>query len=196
MGDLAITLIGPGGAGKSTVAVLLAERLRMRAVDLDRLFAESAGDISEYIKRFGYDVYARQNVETYRLTLQEGTGGTVAALSSGFMTYSQDIHPDYPRLRRDIEQSPTTFVLIPSLDLELCVAETVRRQLARPFARSLAAEDAAIRARFPLHVGLPPRKIETMKPLSLVADEICKLLPGIPGSGRSQESNTGSTTDC
>lgn len=196
MRNLAITLIGPGGAGKSTVALLLAERLRIRAVDLDRLFAERAGDISEYIKRFGYDVYARQNVETYRLTLQEGTDGTVVALSSGFMTYSQDIHPDYPRLRRDIEQSPTTLVLIPSLDRELCVAETVRRQLARPFARSLAAEDAVIRARFPLYVGLQPQKIETMKPLSLIADEICKLMPRIPDSHRSQELNTGSTTGC
>ena len=198
MGNLAITLTGPGGAGKSTVALLLAGRLRVRAVDLDRLFAERAGDISEYISRFGYDEYARQNVETYRSTLQEGTGGTVVALSSGFMTYSQDIHPAYLRLRRDVEQSATTVVLIPSLNRELCVAETVRRQLARPFARSRAAEDAVIRARFPLYVGLSPRKIETMKPPALIADEICKLMqrpdplggigdgPGIPDSNRSQ----------
>ena len=178
MRNLAINLIGPGGAGKSTAALLLAERLRIRAVDLDRLFAERARDISEYINRFGYEAYARQNVEIYRLMLQEGIDGTVVALSSGFMTYSQDIHPDYPRLRRDIEQSPATFVLVPSLDRELCVAETVRRQLARPFARSRAAEDGVIRARFPLYVGLSPRKIETMKPLSLIADEICKLMPG------------------
>ncbi len=177
MRNLAITLIGPGGAGKSTVGLLLAESLCMRTVDLDRLFVDRAGDISEYINRFGYDVYARQNVEIYRLLLQEGTDGTVVALSSGFMTYAQDVHPDYPRLRRDIEQSPTTFVLIPSLDRELCVAETVRRQLTRPFARSRVAEEAVIRARFPLYVGLPPRKIETMKSVSVIADEICELLP-------------------
>ena len=79
MRDLAITLIGPGAAGKSTVALLLAERLGIRAVDLDRLFAERAGDISEYINRFGYDVYARHNVEIYRLMLQEETDGTVTA---------------------------------------------------------------------------------------------------------------------
>jgi shikimate kinase len=176
MRNLAITLIGPGGAGKSTVALRLAESLRIRAVDLDRLFADRAGDISEYINRLGYDVYARHNVEIYRLMLQEGTDGTVVALSSGFMTYSQDVHPDYRRLRRDIEQSPTTFVLLPSLDRELCVAETVRRQLGRPFARSRPAEEAVIRARFPLYVGLVPRKIETMKSLSLVTDEICELM--------------------
>jgi hypothetical protein len=132
------------------------------------LFAACAGDISEYIKRFGYDVYARQNVETYRLMLQEGTDGTLIALSAGFMTYSQDIHPDYPRLRRNVEQSPTTLVLIPSRS-RLCVVETVRGQLARPFARSRAAEEAVIRARFPLYVGLPPRKIETMNAPSLIA---------------------------
>src|ERR1043165_1456971 len=68
---MVITLIGPGGAGKTTTAFLLAERLRIRTVDLDRRFAGDAGDISEYINRFGYDAYARHNVETYRLMLQE-----------------------------------------------------------------------------------------------------------------------------
>jgi adenylate kinase family enzyme len=52
MQTFSITLIGPGGAGKSTIAPLLAERLRIRAVDLDRLFTEHAGSISEYINRF------------------------------------------------------------------------------------------------------------------------------------------------
>jgi thymidylate kinase len=63
--DVSITLIGPGGAGKSTVGVLLAERLGMASVDLDRRFGSRAGDIGEYISRFGYHAYARANVETY-----------------------------------------------------------------------------------------------------------------------------------
>jgi shikimate kinase len=196
MQNFSITLIGPGGAGKSTIASLLAERLRIRAVDLDRLFTERAGNISGYINRFGYDTYARQNVETYRLVLQEGINRTVVALSSGFMTYSPDIHPDYRRLRLDIEQSPTTFVLIPSLDRELCVAETVRRQLARSFARSRAAEEAVIRARLPLYVGLPVHKIETMESLCVIVDKICKLTQRIPDRNRSRESGTGFSTGC
>jgi shikimate kinase len=172
MPNFAITLIGPGGAGKSTVAALLAERLGIAFVDLDRRFIDRAGDISEYINRFGYDAYTRENVETYGAVLQERKGLCIAALSSGFMTYRQDIHPDYARLRRDVEQSPMTFVLIPSLNYGLCVAETVRRQLTRPFAGSPAKEEAVIRARFRVYVDLPDRKVETMQPLSAVVDEI------------------------
>src|SRR4051794_12957944 len=48
-----------------------------------------------------------------------------------------DIHPDYSRVRGEFEHSPNTFVLLPSVDLDVCVAETVRRQIGRPFARSL-----------------------------------------------------------
>jgi len=42
-----ITLIGPGGAGKTTVGALLAERLRIAFVDLDYRFADRSGDISQ-----------------------------------------------------------------------------------------------------------------------------------------------------
>lgn len=174
MPNFAITLIGPGGAGKSTVAALISERLGIASVDLDRRFADRAGDISEYINRFGYDAYTWENVETYRMVLQERRAPFVAALSSGFMTYRQDIHPEYARLRRDVEQSPSTFVLIPSLRYALCVAETVRRQLTRPFAASPSKEETVIRERFRVYVDLPIRKIETMRPLQLIVDEIVK----------------------
>ena len=60
-----IRLVGPGGAGKSTIGALLAERLEVALVDLDRHLTGRIGDISEYIGRHGYDAYARENVETY-----------------------------------------------------------------------------------------------------------------------------------
>ena len=46
-----IRLIGPGGAGKSTIGALLADRLDVTFLDLDRHFAGRLGDISEYIGR-------------------------------------------------------------------------------------------------------------------------------------------------
>ena len=167
-----ITLIGPGGAGKSTVGASIATRLGILFVDLDQRFRARSGDIGEYIDRFGYRGYAHENVDTYHALIHQGRGRFVAALSSGFMTYPMEIHPRYARLRQCIEESPTTFVLIPSLDSEICVAETVRRQLARPFARSAATEEAVIRERFPLYVGLRARKIATMRPLAAIVTEI------------------------
>ena len=93
---MSITLIGPGGAGKTTVGALLAARLGIAFIDLDRRFAARAGDISEYITRFGYAAYARENVQTYRSLADDQQQACVVALSSGFMTYPLDIHPEYP----------------------------------------------------------------------------------------------------
>lgn len=44
--------------------------------------------------------------------------------------------------------------------------------LARPFARSAEKETAVIRERFPSYTALRARKIETMRPLAAVVDEL------------------------
>jgi shikimate kinase len=137
-----IHLVGPGGAGKSTVGLLLAERLSVAFVDLDRRFDGRFGDIGAFIRRHGYDAYARQNVELYRSLRHEPICAGVVALSSGFMTYDHGVHPEYRRVHSALEQCARTFVLLPFLDRERCVAETVRRQVARPFSRSLKREEA------------------------------------------------------
>jgi shikimate kinase len=171
-----IRLIGPGGAGKSTIGALLAERLDVPFVDLDRHCAARIGDISEYIGRHGYDTYARENVEAYCSLFRGETRPDVVALSSGFMTYSCEAHPEYARVRREIGECAQTFVLLPSLDRELCVAETVRRQVARPFGRSPEREEAVIRARFGIYQALPTRKVETMRPAAAIVNEILAAL--------------------
>ena len=117
-----------------------------------------------------------RNVETYWSLVCAEKPPDVVALSSGFMTYSLDIHPEYPTLRRGIERSPTTFVLLPSVERDICVAETVRRQVGRPFGRSPSREEAVIRARFEIYASLPVQKIETMRPAIAVVDEIVAAL--------------------
>ena len=74
-----IQLIGPGGAGKSTIGALLAERLDVTFLDLDRHLVGRVGDISEYIGRHGYDSYARENVEAYCSMFREGIAVTTSA---------------------------------------------------------------------------------------------------------------------
>jgi shikimate kinase len=174
-----IRLIGPGGAGKSSTGPLLAARLGIPFVDLDERFSATVGDISAYIHAHGYDAYAARNVQVYADAIRGAAGREwVLALSSGFMTYREDIHPAYLHLRREIAASPTTCVLLPSLDAETCVAEIVRRQLGRPFSRSAEREEEVIRARFAVHRDLPVTRIETMRPLAKVVEAIVAHLVG------------------
>lgn len=170
---IVVRLIGPGGAGKSSTGSLLAERLGVRFIDLDERFGATVGDISKYIEARGYDAYAARNVHVYADVMRGvASQACVLALSSGFMAYREDIHPAYAHFRRDIAASRTTFVLLPSLDLETCVAEIVRRQLGRPFSRSVEREEQVIRARFALHRDLPVTGIETMRPVAEVVEAV------------------------
>src|SRR5688572_2773026 len=98
-----IRLIGPGGAGKSTIGALLSARLDVPFVDLDRHVASRVGDISEFIGQRGYAAYSRENVEAYCSLFRGGIRHVVVALSSGFMTYARDSHPDYGRVRHELE---------------------------------------------------------------------------------------------
>ena len=134
------------------------------------------GDISEYIDEHGYESYARENVAAYCSLFGGEPLPGVLALSSGFMTYEGDIHPKYASVRAEVVRSPTTFVLLPSLDPGPCVAETVRRQVGRPFRRSAAKEEAVIRTRFPIYRELPIQKVKTMRPPDVIADEIVAIL--------------------
>jgi len=121
-----------------------------------------------------------QNVQNYLDLVGATVGPHVLALSSGFMTYATDVHPDYARARGEIAASATTLVLLPSLDYETCVAETVRRQLGRPFCRSAEREEEVIRQRFGIYRDLAATKFETMKPISEVVDAaVANLLPNI-----------------
>lgn len=171
-----IHLIGPGGAGKTTAGARLAGRVNRPFVDLDHRLLAVHGDISAFIARHGYVGYARRNVETYLTQVATGDPRAVVALSSGFMTYTDDIHEDYVRLRTAIACSPATFVLLPSLDLETCVQEIVRRQAMRAFGGSAAQEETVIRERFPIYMAVPARKIETMRSPDEVAAEIAAAL--------------------
>jgi hypothetical protein len=102
----------------------------------------------------------------------------VLALSSGFMTYADNTHPDYCRIHREILASPLTVTLLPSFDYDTCIAETVRRQLQRPFSRSTEREEQVIRSRFWIYRNLPTRKFETARPVDALIDELTRTLVG------------------
>ena len=171
-----IQLIGPGGAGKTTTGAALAGRLGARFVDLDAEFVSRHGDISAYLDEHGYADYASANVRVFGDLDAGPDRPDVVALSSGFMTYADDVHPAYPVWRRRVASSPSTFVLLPSLQFEVCVKEIVRRQRDRPFSRSEEREEQVVRARLPIYHAMAGRKVATLQPIERVVDELISAL--------------------
>ncbi|RQO45075.1 shikimate kinase [Variovorax sp. KBW07] len=150
-----VQLIGPGGAGKTTVGRALAGLLGWPFVDLDAEFMSREGDVAECMATHGYLGYARRNLAVHREVRGAFTVPTVYALSSGFMTYPIDADSGYAQARECIERSALTVLLLPHFDLEPCVETIVQRQLARPYLRGdRASEESRIRQRFPLFMAL------------------------------------------
>jgi shikimate kinase len=167
-----IHIVGPGGAGKTTLGSRLAARLNFAFLDLDQHFVARVGDVSDVIAAQGYEGYARGNVETYVDARTALVSPTVMAMSSGFMVYNTELHPAYPEIRREIDASPLTVVLLPSFDEGACVAETVRRQRQRPFARSAEREEDVIRERFGAYRRLSAAQFETAGFVDVIVEQV------------------------
>lgn len=150
-----VHLVGPGGAGKTTIGALLAKRLGWHFVDLDRRFISGDGGIADFIERYGYRGYARRNVAMYLEVRRALAAPTVVSLSSGFMTYPADIDERYQALCGSIESEPLTALLLPAFELEACVDIIVQRQLSRPYLPgNRASEERRIRDRFSRFIAL------------------------------------------
>ena len=166
-------LVGPGGAGKTTVGPLLATRLNWKFIDLDVEFMRSEGDVSHCIGTHGYRGYAQRNVSVYLRLVRDADRPTVLSLSSGFLTYPEDIDPRYAAVRRAIEVDPLTALLLPSFELEPCVDIIVKRQLTRPYLEgNRAREEQRIRERFALFAALECNRFRSDVPPMQLAQEI------------------------
>ena len=155
-------LVGPGGAGKTSVGPILAQRLGWQFVDLDERFMSCEGSIGASIEASGYAGYATRNVAVYRKVRYSLAASTVLALSSGFLTYPEDIDPEYQSLRSSIETDVLTSLLLPAFELDACVEIIVQRQLSRPYLPGdRASEERRIRARFPKFMALPCARFQS-----------------------------------
>ena len=85
-----LVLVGPMGAGKSSVARELARRVAWRWVDTDRLVAERAGrTIPEIFSRDGEEVFRR--LESEALRLLDGSQRLIVATGGGIVTRPENL---------------------------------------------------------------------------------------------------------
>lgn len=144
-----LLLIGPGGAGKSTLGPLLAPLMACRLVDLDEEFGRRIGNIGVFIREEGDAAYKMRNSLLAGHLASEAMIPTLLVTSSGFLT------PDNPagamEANRRILAHWHSICLLPSRDPERAMGVIVSRQLQRPFARDRAREEQTIRARYPVY---------------------------------------------
>lgn len=170
-------LVGPGGAGKTTVGACLSRLLGWQVVDLDERFMSCEGDIAASIEAFGYSGYAKRNVAVYREMRRGLEAPAVVALSSGFLLYPQSADTQYPALCRSITADALTSLLLPAFELEACVAIIVRRQLSRPYLRGdEVGEERRIRERFHKFMALPCARFESDAPAEKIAADIARFV--------------------
>ncbi|NNP67026.1 shikimate kinase [Acinetobacter sp. Ac_5812] len=174
-----IYFIGPGGAGKTTAAKLLSAQFGFDYYDLDEYFMQSEGDITQYIIRYGYKKYAARNIQLFmQLQIKYDLNKImIIVCSSGFMTYPNDTHQDYIKIKDEVESHVFTFLMLPSLVLETCVQEIVARQLNRAYLNPVRAnEELKIRQRFLLYSSLKCRVILTDQIPDQVAANVKQIL--------------------
>ena len=147
-----LALIGPGGAGKSSLGIELAPLLERSLIDLDIEFNRRMGDISAYIHNNGHGKYKLANSNLARNIVDEMVAPSVLVTSSGFLTL--DNPPQALDANRRLVASSYSVCLLPSRDLERAVSIILERQLARPFSGGPTKEEARIRDRYPIYAGL------------------------------------------
>ena len=142
--------------------------------DLDEYFVEKLGNISQFINKYGYDAYAKRNVELYiQLKKIIGDKQVILVCSSGFMAYCSGITPEYLQLIRDIENDIYTFLLMPAFDLNECSKIIIKRQLSRLYLNTTAKkEEMKLKKRFDLYNNLNCRKVLTYGNLDEIVQNI------------------------
>ncbi len=142
-----IFLIGPGGAGKSTVGARLALKLGYGAKDLDDEFCLRHMNIRTFISSRGYESYLEENAKLLDTLLKETYANTVFILSSGFL--ATDIRADIVAAnKKRVQQAGTSVLLMPSCNYQEALNIIVARQLKRGFGLQSKGEIKKFSQRF------------------------------------------------
>jgi shikimate kinase len=162
-----VALIGFPGAGKSTVAPVLAQRLGFTAVDADRVIIERSQypSIPAIFETLGESTF--RQLETSVLQSLAGTPRIVIATGGGSVTR--------PENTSSLKNGGSVLVFLHAPLPEL------RRRLGdcsqRPVIRGAGGIDTLYHARYPLYCAHADITVETMhKDINAICDEIIHAL--------------------
>ncbi|MDO6413790.1 shikimate kinase [Sphingomonas sp. BIUV-7] len=169
-----LLLIGPGGAGKSSLSRALAPLLGYDLIDLDEEFSRRIGGIDAVIRDEGYASYKSRNSRLAAALAADAVDRMILVTSSGFLT--RDNPEPALAANRGLLADCYSICLLPSRDLEQAVATIVARQLTRPFARDRSREEATIRHRYPTYATSGDLILFSAEPPAAIASAVAHRL--------------------
>jgi len=127
-----IFVIGPGGVGKSSSGLILANTLDHTFIDLDKEFCKRIEDIGIYIRNKWYEKYCIENSKLFYDLLNEKIEKFVFVVSSGFLVH-KDMDELTAKHKKTIQEQGISILLLPSDSLEESTEIVIKRQLSRGF---------------------------------------------------------------
>lgn len=168
-----IFLIGPGGVGKSTCGVILADILSYDFIDLDTEFCNRIENINVYINSEGYKKYCFKNSELFYDLLEKSSENSVFALSSGFLVH-ENLDKLISKHKQTLKEQGISILLLPSDSLEESLKVVVERQLSRGFNLKEDKEKTKFTRRFPKYKKFGDIKIFSYDIPEIIAKQIEK----------------------
>lgn len=124
-----VFFVGPASVGKSTIAELLAHKIRYKFVDIDREFCNRVELIPVYVNSKGYPAYCEANSALVDELVSENPEETVFATPSGFLVHEESSHLVEKHLT--LIGAGISILLLPDKDPYKGVETIVARQVNR-----------------------------------------------------------------
>jgi len=162
-----VVLIGPMGAGKSSIGKKLSRRLRLPFVDTDRVVVRRHGPVADIFAEHGEPRFRELEHDVVAEAL---TGPGVVSLGGGAV-----LHPD---TRERLAAATVVLLTVTPEAVEARIAGS-----ARPLLQTggMAAWRAIADERAPLYRSLADVELDTSdRPVSTVVDDIVVFLAGHP----------------
>ena len=172
-------MIGPASVGKSTVGVLLAEKLGYEFVDIDKEFCKRVGLIPEVVKSEGYASYCEKNSKLTDLLIAENVQKTVFATPSGYLVHEES--PQLVEKHIKVIGSGISVLLLPGPDPDAEVDTIVARQVSRWRDVEPDNERQRFLARFEKYKKHGDIKIFSKELSEVIVEEILNKIGGLSG---------------
>lgn len=171
-GGALLFIVGPGGAGKSSLGQLLAPLTHRRLLDLDQIFKSEVGPIDQYIQNFGNEAYRSRNSSLAKSLVRGCLDQILLVTSSGFL--AEDNPPLVLADNQALLRQGYSLSLLPDDDHKLTCEIIVERKMSRGLVLDPQRERQKINSRLPVYRAAGDMLVVSKAALSTIAATVAE----------------------